>query len=95
MTPTTTPAVTPTVELRYVQDCPLIDQVRIALHECLRHNGIAVAVRERQGDYPSPTLIINGLDVATGTPPADGVCCRLDLPTHDQIHTALTPSTHT
>lgn len=80
---------TPTVELWHVPDCPLTDQVRAALRECLRHSGVTVAVRERQGAYPSPTLVIDGVDVATGNPPAGAVCCRLDLPTHDQIHTAL------
>jgi hypothetical protein len=81
---------TPTVELWHVPDCPLIDRVRTALRECLRHTGIDVPVQERQGPFPSPTLVINGIDVATGIAPADGLCCRLDLPTHDQIHTALT-----
>lgn len=81
---------TPTVELWHVPDCPLIDQVRATLLECLAHTGIDVPVHERQGAYPSPTLVIDGFDVATGAAPADGVCCRLDLPTHEQIHTALT-----
>jgi hypothetical protein len=84
-----------TVELWHVPDCPLIDQLRVTLRECLAHNGIDVPVEERQGRYPSPTLVINGIDVATGTTPADTVCCRLDLPTHDQIHTALTNSHRT
>jgi hypothetical protein len=84
--------VTLTVELWHVPDCPLIDQVRTALRDCLAHTGIDVPVHERQGPYPSPTLVINGIDIATGTAPSDRVCCRLDLPTHDQIHTALTDS---
>ena len=82
-----------TVELWYVPDYPLLDQLRATLRDCLMHTGIDVTVHERQGPYPSPTLAINGIDVATGAPPSDTVCCRLDLPTHDQIHTALTNST--
>lgn len=82
----------PTVELWHVPDCPLIDRVRATLHECLRHTGIDAPVRERQGSFPSPTLVINGIDVARGTAPGSGVSCRLDLPTHDQIHAALTHS---
>lgn len=78
------------IELWHVPDCPLIEQVRTTLRDCLRHTGTTVAVEEREGLYPSPTLLVNGIDVATGAPPTDGVCCRLDLPTHDQIHTALT-----
>ena len=80
---------TPTIELWHVPDCPLIDQVRTTLQECLLATDIDVPVRERQGAYPSPTLVINGVDVVTGTTPADGMCCRLDLPTHTQIQTAL------
>lgn len=82
------------VELWYVSGCPLIDQVRTALRECLAHAGVDVRLRERQGPYPSPTLVVDGIDVATGSPPASGACCRLDLPTHDQIHTALTGTRH-
>lgn len=81
-----------TVELWHVPDCPLLDQVRATLRECLAHTGIDVPIQEHQGPYPSPTLVINGVDVATGTAPGDGVCCRLDLPTHDQIHAAITGS---
>jgi hypothetical protein len=81
-----------TVELWHVHDCPLIDQVRAVLRECLDGAGIAVPVQERQGDYPSPTLVINGVDVATGAAPGSGVCCRLDLPTREQIQAALTDS---
>lgn len=83
---------TPSVELWYVSDCPLIDRVRTALRECLARTGLDVEVQERQGPYPSPTLVINGIDVVTGSMPDSGMCCRLDLPTHDQIHTALTSS---
>lgn len=80
---------TPTIELRHVPDCPLIDQVRTTLQECLQAAEAHVPVRERQGAYPSPTLVINGVDVVTGAAPAGGMCCRLDLPTHTQIQTAL------
>ncbi|MEQ7005697.1 alkylmercury lyase [Actinopolymorpha sp. B17G11] len=85
---------TVTIELWHVPDCPLIDGVRAVLSECLDHTGIDIPVQEHRGPYPSPTLVINGIDVATGTAPSDNVCCRLDLPTHDQIHTALTHSLH-
>ncbi len=80
---------TPTIELWHVPDCPLVDQVRTTLQECLRAADINVPVHERQGAHPSPTLVINGLDVVTGTTPTDEVCCRLDLPTHAQILAAL------
>lgn len=77
------------IELWHVADCPLVDQVRTTLRECLRHTGTDATLTEREGPYPSPTLIVNGIDVATGTAPRGETCCRLDLPTHDQIHAAI------
>jgi hypothetical protein len=78
------------VELLYGPDCPLVSVVREALDECLRRVGFPVRVEEREGDYSSPTLLIEGIDVATGAPPPREICCRLDLPTCAQITTALT-----
>ncbi|RZS43509.1 hypothetical protein EV193_102489 [Herbihabitans rhizosphaerae] len=57
-----------------------------------RVGAVPVPTHERQGAYPSPTVVIDGRDVVTGAPPATDACCRLDLPTHEQIHTALTAS---
>ncbi len=51
--------------------------------------GMQPVVETVSGSYPSPTLLINGIDVATGRPPTDQVCCRLDVPTREQIVTAL------
>lgn len=77
------------IQLWHVADCPLVDQVRTTLRQCLAKAGATAMVREREGPYPSPTLLINGIDVATGAAPARDVCCRLDLPTEDQILAAL------
>lgn len=77
------------VQLLHVPDCPLTDQLRAQLHECLQRARVSVAVEEYEGPYPSPTLLINGVDVATGHAPTDGAYCRLDMPTYDQITTAL------
>jgi hypothetical protein len=89
MTPPDGPAVI--VELLHVPGCPLADQVRDTLHGCLPLEGRPVQVNEREGDYPSPTLLIDGIDVATGAAPPREPCCRLDLPTRDQILAALQP----
>ncbi|WP_045384620.1 hypothetical protein [Mycobacterium kyorinense] len=77
------------VQLLHVPDCPLIGRVRDTLEDCLRHVGVAVRVDELEGSYPSPTLVIDGIDVATGALPSREVCCRFDLPTCAQIVTAL------
>ncbi len=77
------------VELRSVPDCPNLAPVRQALHDALTDLGLpTTAVVETVGDYPTPTLLVNGVDVmgGPGTGPAG---CRLDLPTRKQIHTAL------
>ena len=80
------------VELRYVPDCPLVGQVRDMLDDCLLLADQPVRLIERAGDFPSPTLLIDGIDVATGAAPPDETCCRLDLPTRDQIAAALRPA---
>jgi hypothetical protein len=77
------------IQVLHVPDCPLVGEVRARLRDCLGKARIAVEVEDREGAYPSPTLLIDGLDVATGGPAASGTCCRLDLPTSDQILTAL------
>jgi hypothetical protein len=80
----------PRIELLYVPGCPLRDRVRAALYECLAETGVRAVIEEREGAYPSPTLLIDGLDVITANPPVGPLRCRLDLPTREQIHAALT-----
>jgi hypothetical protein len=78
------------VQLLHGPDCPLVSVVREALDDCLRRIGFPVRVEELEGAYPSPTLLIEGIDVATGAPPRREICCRFDLPTCVQITSALT-----
>lgn len=90
-----TDAATPVlIQLLHVPDCPLLDQVRDTLRDCLARTSIAVEVTELEGSYPSPTLVINGVDVMTGAPPQDQVSCRFDLPSRTQILQALTHRPH-
>lgn len=81
------------VQLLCVPDCPLAEQVRATLQECLRQTAIPVLVEELEGPYPSPTLLVHGVDVVTGTVPSREACCRLDLPTRTQILDALVSPT--
>ena len=78
----------PQIQLLHVPDCPLVDHVRATLHDTLRQAGLSLPVEELEGPYPSPTLLIDGIDVTgrTATPEAS---CRLDLPTPQQILDAL------
>jgi hypothetical protein len=76
------------VELRAVPDCPNLDATRDLLCACLAEAGLAVMVIERIGDYPSPSVLIDGRDV-TGADPNSPAACVLRPPTADQIRTAL------
>ena len=77
------------VELRGVSNCPNLPATRELLLACIAELEQPVTVIERVGDYPSPTVLIDGVDV-TGAAATEGVgSCRLDLPTADQIRTAL------
>jgi hypothetical protein len=78
------------VQLLSVPDCPLLGRVRSALENCLAQTHMDIVVEELVGDYDSPTLLVNGVDV-TGHPRAlEGhMSCRLDLPNEEQILAAL------
>jgi hypothetical protein len=78
------------VQLLQVPDCPLALRVGAMLRECLRESRTPAQIEELEGPYPSPTVLVDGVDVVTGAAgPAGEVCCRLDLPTRTQILNAL------
>ncbi len=77
------------VELLHTPGCPHADAARALLSDCLVELGIAAPIEEREGDYPSPTILVNGVDVM-GRRELEGAMCRLDLPTRDRIVAALT-----
>lgn len=78
------------VELLVAPDCPNAAAARAVLVECLDRLGLIVQVRERVGDYPSPTILVDGVDVMTNRPEMPRVrACRLDVPTADRILAAL------
>lgn len=77
------------IQILHVPDCPLVDRVVQLVRECQVHTGDNEALDLRVGPYPSPTLLIDGLDVTTGEPTAGAMRCRLDLPTREQILKAL------
>lgn len=81
---------TPPVQIRllHVSDCPLLERVRATLRDSLSNTTVRVTIEEVEGPYPSPTLLVGGIDV-TGRTPEAGPSCRLDLPTEDQILAAL------
>ena len=77
------------VRLLHVPGCPLTGRVMATLRDCLAGTGIPVRVEDVEGDFPSPTLLVGGVDVVTGAAPPACPCCRLDLPTGAAILAAL------
>jgi hypothetical protein len=78
------------VELLLAPDCPNAAAARTALTEALHQLRLTVAVVERIGDFPSPTILVDGVDVMNdnaGAPPMRA--CRLDVPTVPKLLTAL------
>jgi hypothetical protein len=76
------------IEIKQVPGCPNVDRVRETVRRALEWCRVRAEIEERVGDYPSPTVLINGQDV-TGRQLGDCISCRLDLPTEDQVVAAL------
>lgn len=75
------------VELVYDADCPNVEEARAALRLACAQAGVSAAWVEwdRKGaespahvrSYGSPTILVNGRDVADTPPPTDADCCRV------------------
>ncbi len=75
------------VELVYDRDCPNVDAARAALRCAWAEIGVAPAWKEWDLNdrdspdyvrgYGSPTILVNGQDVAGAEPHARADCCRL------------------
>jgi hypothetical protein len=78
------------IELFTAPGCPNADAARATLIDCMTVLGIDVPIIDRVGRYPSPTVLIDGVDVMgpnAGAPIGD--VCRLDLPTPQRILDAM------
>ncbi|MBO0836585.1 MAG: hypothetical protein J2P28_13905 [Actinobacteria bacterium] len=76
------------IQILHVPDCANVDRVRETVRRAIGRARIPAEVEELVGAYPSPTLLIDGVDV-TGRAPETSTCCRLDLPTEEQVLAAL------
>jgi hypothetical protein len=76
------------IELLSVPECPQVDATRGLLRSCLAELGLGVPVEEKVGAFPSPTILIDGVDVMRNAGIA-GATCRLDIPTRDRLIEAL------
>jgi hypothetical protein len=79
------------VELLQHHGCPHADAARELIEECLGALAISAPILVRVGDYPSPTVLVDGIDVmhpARAVSP--GSACRLDVPARDRLLDILT-----
>jgi hypothetical protein len=79
----------PRVQILHVAGCPLVDELRKTAQRGIARVGCGAGIDELEGDYPSPTLLIDGVDVLTGRPIALHAACRLDIPSEEQVVAAL------
>ena len=78
------------IELLSAPGCPHAAAAKQTITDGLAALGIDVPIIDRVGRYPSPTILVEGVDVmrpGAAAPIADA--CRLDLPTPQRILDAL------
>ena len=76
------------VQLLAVPGCPLVGDLREVLRRSVAAAPFPVEIVELVGDFPSPTVLVDGDDV-TGRLAGEGASCRLDVPSQAQIASAL------
>lgn len=76
------------VEVLYLPGCPHALAAVALVERCIARLGIDVALESREADVPSPSVLVDGVDVM-GTPASAAPVCRLDLPTEERVLIAL------
>ncbi len=76
------------IEVLHVSECPHVDAARALLSECLAELKLDITAEDKEGAYPSPTILVNGVDVM-GAPASQSAACRLDVPTRHRLLLAL------
>jgi hypothetical protein len=92
-------AAAPTIDLIFFDSCPHVDAARANLRAALAAAGLAPAWHERnQTDpalasewrrFPSPTVLVNSVDVAGPSTASGSACCAAGAPTVAMIRSAL------
>jgi hypothetical protein len=78
------------IELLLVPGCPNAEAARQVVVESVDALGLPVTVREVAGDFPSPTVLVDGVDVMTDAEGAPAMpACRLDVPTVPRVLAAV------
>jgi hypothetical protein len=80
------------VAILHVPDCPLVSRLRADVHAVLARIGSSAVIEEIEGAYRSPTLVIDGVEI-DGYPAGDDPACRIDLPSQDEITSAVLAAT--
>ena len=79
------------VELLQHPGCRFAPMTHQLVQQCLTALAIHTRILVRVGDYPSPTVLVNGTDIMSRASALTSTrACRLDVPTRDQILAALT-----
>lgn len=76
------------IELLHVPGCANLEMARHLLSSSLAELGLDEPIEEQKGAYPSPTILVDGMDVM-GRPEAVGASCRLNMPTRERVLAAL------
>ena len=76
------------IQVLRTPDCPNVAATLSLLSSCLAELRRKIPIRVHEGDYPSPTILVSGVDVM-GRTSLQGAMCRLDLPTRDHVLAAL------
>jgi hypothetical protein len=78
------------IEVLTSPGCPNAGAAKKTVADSLTALGMDVPVIDRVGRYPSPTVLIDGVDVMRPEAgPPTGDACRLDLPTPQRVLDAL------
>lgn len=81
------------IELLSSPGCPHAAAARRTVTACLTTIGIEAPIVDRVGRYPSPMVLVDGIDVMRpNAGPIVGDACRLDLPTSQRVLDALCAS---
>jgi hypothetical protein len=74
------------VELLQHAGCRAARRTHQLVQQCLTALDVHIPVLVRVGDYPSPTVLVNGTDIMARAPARTSTrACWLDVPTRDQI----------
>jgi hypothetical protein len=76
------------IEVLYAAGCPHVAEALALVERCLARLAISAELAVREADVPSPSVLVNGVDVM-GAPDGEAALCRLDRPTEVRVLRAL------